>query len=178
MSAARAQNESRPALVGALTVMIVEALVVLPLGVPAVERHLEHLRLRLVPYGADWMTGALAAPGWHTDGKLLYVGGSILTAVLMVVVLGLFTYLALHATRPVTFASFVPSWGSITLAAVLVGLVRGLVYAADFSPYLRSGDSGRVVVASVEMFALHGVIIGFVLALLAIAAAAVAGRGR
>jgi hypothetical protein len=56
--------------------------------------------------------------------------------------------------------------------------VRGLVYAADFSPYLRSGDSGRVVVASVEMFALHGVIIGFVLALLAIAAAAVAGRGR
>jgi hypothetical protein len=175
MAAARGSREARPAFAGALVVTIIEALIVVPLGVPVVRTTVVKAQEHLYKYGLDWLASSFAAPTWRTNSTAVYVIGTILTAILTVVAIGALTYLALHATRPVTFASFVPVWGSIVLGCVVVGLLRGLVIAAATPSILRSSAAG-VIVSPVRDFALHGLLVGLVLALIATAVAAVAGR--
>jgi hypothetical protein len=178
MSAARASSDRRPAFAGALTVTVIEAIVVLPLGVPAVRSAILEVQTRLNRFGLDWLPAALAAPSWRTTGTAVYVGGTILTALLMVVAVGALTFLALHTARPVSFAAFVPVWGSIVLGCVIVGLLRGLVIGAANPAMLRSSSGGGVIVSPVRDFALHGLLVGLLLALIATAVAALAGRRR
>jgi len=159
-------------------VTIIEALIVVPLGVPVVRKTVVKAQEHLYKYGLEWLASSFAAPSWRTNATTVYVIGTILTAILTVVVIGALTYLALRATRPVTFAAFVPVWGSIVLGCVVVGLLRGLVIAAASPSILRSSAAGGVIVSPVRDFALHGLLVGFVLALIATAVAAVAGRRR
>lgn len=178
MSAARSTNERRPARAGSFAAMIIEAIIVIPLGVPAVRKAIRDSEVDLNGVGLDWLPGSIAAPAWTTSGSALYASGTIITALLLIIGVGLFTYLSLHATRPVSLASFVPVWGSITLMSVLVGLLRGVVIAADTNSNLRSSVAGQAIVAPVRDFALHGVIAGVVVAFVAVTVAAVSGRRR
>lgn len=178
MAAARASSDRRPAFAGALTVTILEAIVVLPLGVPAVRSAILEAQTHLTRFGLDWLPTALAAPSWRTNGTVAYVGGTILTSILLVLAIGALTHLALYTARPVSLAVFVPVWGSIVLGCVVVGLLRGFVIALATPALLRSSAAGGVIVSPVRDFALHGLLVGVVLALIATAVAALAGRRR
>lgn len=178
MAAARGSSETRPAFAGALVVTILEALVVVPLGVPVVRKTIVKAQGHLYTYGLDWLSSSFAAPGWRTNGTAVYVIGTILTAILTVVAIGVLTYLALYATRPVSFAAFVPVWGSIVLGCVVVGVLRGFVIAVATPSILHSSSAGGVIVSPVRDFALHGLLVGLVWALIATAVAGIAGRRR
>jgi len=178
MAAARANSERRPAFAGALAVTVIEALVVVPLGIPAVRTATLDAQDHLNRFGLDWLAASFAAPAWRTNATTLYAVGTILTAILTVVAIGALTYLALYTTRPVSFAAFVPVWGSIVLGCVIVGLLRGFVIAAATPSLLHSSAAGGLIVSPVRDFALHGLLVGLVLALIATTVAAVVGRRR
>lgn len=61
---------------------------------------------------------------------------------------------------------------------MIVGLLRGVVIAVATPSILRSSAAGGVIVSPVRDFALHGLLVRFVLALIATAVAAIASRRR
>lgn len=111
MAAARGSSETRPAFAGALVVTILEALVVVPLGVPVVRKAVGKAQGYLYDFGLDWLASSFAALAWRTNATAVYAVGTILTAILTVVATGALTYLALYTTRPVSFVAFVPVGG-------------------------------------------------------------------
>lgn len=58
------------------------------------------------------------------------------------------------------------------------GLLRGVVIAVSTSSILHSSAAGGGIVSPVRDFALHGLLIGFALALTGTAVAAIVGRQR
>lgn len=104
MAAARGSSEARPAFAGALVVTILEALVVVPLGVPVVRKTVVTAHGHLYTYGVDWLAAAFAAPAWRANATTIYAVGTILTAILTVMAIDALTYLAVYPTRPVSFA--------------------------------------------------------------------------
>jgi len=92
MATARGRSERRPAFAGALVVTILEALIVLPLGVPVVRKAVVEAQTQLCTYGLDWLASSFAAPAWRTNATTVYVVGTILTAILTIGAVGALAY--------------------------------------------------------------------------------------